>query len=165
MSDSLDLDPDAKYKETIPELKEVEQKDYDPLQDLLYVRSVRGQVLKAVAGKGLPKNKEDLTLVVSLLNDIDRSAIGQLRIKSDEKGQDLQSQHQALVRAFLAGSGGFKAPLRTSNTDVPSITLDDSISTREFVPGELLQGTINDNFENFVGRTGAVELAKEDAPD
>lgn len=165
MSDPQDLDPDPKYKEIIPALREVDVKDHDPLQDMLYVRNARGLMLKAVAGQGIPRNTKDMQLVMTLLKDMDGAALGQMRIKSDEKGQDLQSQHQALVRTFLAGAGGFKAPLREANENTAAPSLDDAVETREFVPGELTQGTVNSTYEEFVARTGELQLAAVDVED
>ena len=166
MSDNLDLNPDAIYKEKIADLREVDGKDYDPTQDLLYTRGARGQIIKAIAGKGLSQDPKELQLLLSVLKDMDSSALGQMRIKSDEKGQDLQSQHQAMVRAFLSEASGFTAPLRKAGDEASAPpSLGDDVATRDFVPGELTQGTINSTFEEFVARTGELTLAATDVED
>lgn len=166
MSDDLDPDGVPKTKERIPLMPEVNLENYDPLQDLHYTRAVRGVVLKSLAGEGLPRDPRALAVVLATLKDIDGSALNQMKIKSDEKGQDLQSQHSAMVRAFLAEAGGFKAPLRAvaEVLTLPPV-LSDDVTTREFVPGELVQGTVDQTYDEFITRTGELKLADVDAPD
>ena len=168
MSDDLDPDAVPKTKVLIPLMPEVVLADYEPVNDLQYTRSVRSAILKSLAGDGLPRDPRAISVVLATLKDIDGSALNQMKIKSDEKGQDLQAQNMAMVRAFLAEAGGFKAPLRAVGqvlglTAPP--TLSDDIVTRDFVPGELVQGTIDQTYDEFIERTGELELAKEDAPD
>lgn len=166
MNDNLEHDPKPILSGPVPTLHQVD-KDHEPVKDLHYTRTVRGMIVKGIAGDGIPSDPKAITVLLSTLKDMDSAALGQMRIKSEEADQNLQAQQQALVREFLAQSVGMKPPTRnqseTAATEPPS--LPDTIPTREFVPGELQQGTVSRTFDEFAASRGDVVLAKEDAVD
>lgn len=161
-----DLTPNPIISGPVPELPDVDV-NYEPVKDLGYTRKIRGMIVRGIAGEGIPKDPKMLTVMLSTMKDMDSAALGQMRIKSEEAGQNLQAQQQALVREYLAQTSGAKPPMRadTGGREVEIPTLKDDIDTRAFVPGELTQGTVNSTFENFVQGRGDVKLAEVDAPD
>lgn len=162
MNNSPDHTPDPKLGGPVPALPDIDV-NHEPVKDLHYTRSIRGLIVKGIAGDGIPSDPKALGLLMATLKDMDSAALGQMRIKSEEKGQELQAQQQALVREYLSQAGGVRPPAR-QNTDagaapVAPPSLDDSVDTRDFVPGELQQGTVNQTFEEFSAARGGVELA------
>ena len=161
-----DHTPNPTIAGPVPELPDVDV-NYEPVKDLGYTRKIRGMIVRGIASDGIPKDPKMLTVMLSTMKDMDSAALGQMRIKSEEAGQNLQAQQQALVREYLAQTSGAKPPMREAAGDreVEIPTLKDDIATRDFVPGELTQGTINNTFEKFVEVRGDVKLAEVDAPD
>lgn len=167
MQDDLEHNPNPRMSGKVPDLPDVDT-SHQPVQDLNYTRKVRGMIVKGIAGEGVPSDPKQLGMLLNTLKDLDSAALGQMRIKSDEKGQDLQAQHQALVREFLSQSSGSRPPVREASTDPTSTqppTLDDTVDTRDFVPGELQQGTVNGTFDQFAAGRSDVDLALEDSTD
>lgn len=167
IQENKDHNPDPKLGPAIAALPVVnDPKSYEPAQDLIFTRNVRGQIVQGLAGSGIPSDPKALQVLMSTLKDMDSSALGQMRIKSEEKGQDLQAQHQALVREMLVNMSGMRPPeRRTAGQEAAPPQLPDDVQTRDFVPGELQQGTVNKTFDEFTAQQGGVQLAASDAPD
>lgn len=152
----------------LPTIELVEDvKSYDPQRDLLNVRNVRVSIINYFGNRGVPKDAKEAAVLLASLKDIDASALGQMRIKVDEKQAELGEQQRLAAIAVLRHMTQLKndgqiidvAPVEPRETPV----LPDDVLTRDFVPGESEQGTVNQTFEQFQVRTGLkVELAKED---
>ncbi len=166
MSSDLEHDPNPTISGPVPELHDVGA-DHEPVKDLHYTRKVRGMIVKGLAGNGIPNDPKALGMLLNTLKDLDSSALGQMRIKSEEAEQNLQAKQQALVREFLAQSTGARPPARNQPDNAPTAVpvLADGIDTRDFVPGELQQGTVSRTFDEFAATRDDVKLAEVDAPD
>ncbi len=166
MSTDLEHDPNPTMTGPVPDLPEVTD-EHEPVKDLHYTRKVRGMIVKGLAGNGVPTDPKALGMLLNTLKDLDSSALGVMRIKSEEADQNLQAKQQALVREFLAQSAGVRPPTRQQASNAPTEppSLADGVSTRDFVPGELQQGTVHGTFDEFAAARGDVTLAKEDKLD
>lgn len=142
-------------------------KTYEPTHDLIFTRMVRGAVVKGLQKDGIPSDPKQLNMLLGTLKDIDSAALGQMRIKSEEKTQSLAAEQQALVRELLNNMGGIKPPAKApGEPSASNMELPDSVEpVREFVAGELEQGTINNTFEDFSRKMGGVDLSEIDKTD
>lgn len=169
-----DPDQSEKLKRTntpLPLIAQVETvKAYDPSQDLLAVRNMRVSIANYFGTNGVPADIKEVMMMASLLKDIDASALGQMRIKVDEKAADLGETHKLAAIAALDYLVALKNTGQAINVctnvgrEAPS--LPDDIESREFVAGESTQGTVNQTFDQFQSKLGVeIKLAEEDAPD
>lgn len=145
-------------------------KTYDPKDDLIRTRNIRASIANHFGQRGVPADVREATLLLDTLKAMDASALGQMRVKVDEKIADLGAQQRLAAIAVLQyvkerRDNGEELEVAVPVNKEPP-TLDDSIVTRDFVPGEDKVGQINQTFEEFQAATGKnIELAKEDADD
>jgi hypothetical protein len=159
--------PPAVMQPPLPEVHAVETvKEYDPQKDLLAVRNVRARIVTFYGSRGVPADLREVEALRGILKDMDSSALGQMRIKVDEKTAELGEQQRLAAIAVLGHLSDIKRSgqpmelLTGATREVPM--LPDDVESRPFVPGEAEQGTVNQTFEDFQNRTGAVDLAEED---
>lgn len=150
----------------LPEMQMVEK--VNPEEDLALVRNMRACLFNMIKDKNVTGDIELFNAVRGLLKEIDGSALAAIRIKVDaQKGTD-EDRTRALASAMLdlIHERRVPAPKIEEVTDVtPRVipVLPDTVVTRDFVPGEMDQGTINQNFEDFQRNHGEVKLS--DNPD
>lgn len=151
---------------TIGQLNDV--KDFDPRKDMLDVRNVRAMIANYLGSRGVPADMKEVMVLQGILKDIDSAALGQMRIAAEEKTADMNEQNRQAVLAVL---GHLTSVKNAGQTLVPGATrteapkLPDDVQTRDFVPGESEQGTVQQTFEEFQKQTGEIKLDGDDSID
>ena len=146
-------------------------------QDVLLVREMRKRIIENYTKVELPKNPNEMQLLLAVLRDVDGSAISRMKIQSDERtaGNNIEAT-KALMTSILKNIDPTKIGRAAVGDDVIDVTahaptLDDSIKTRDFVPGEFDQGTKNLTYDEFMKKNahlrgmGEGPAAEEETPD
>ncbi len=159
-----ELDPAAKPKPAL-QFNDIEMVEaLDPQRDLADVRNIRAMLINTLRDVGLFNDSKMMSAFLTTLKDMDGSALAAMRLKVEsEKGSD-EDRNRALASEILRQIQGQARDgvLVSSNVvDVSSRVipdLPDDIKTREFVPGEMTQGTVHLTFDEFQRQNGAVQI-------
>ena len=124
-----------------------------PQDDLSFTQDLRRTLVKNHLGKDLAAaagDPEKLTMLTSLMNDMDRASLGLMRIKVDEGRGDAAAAVLAALPALFA-----RPDLRTLGnegvrTDVP--VLADGLVEVVDVPGEMESGISTEDYTAFMAR-------------
>lgn len=119
-----------------------------------YTQKVRRGVVKDLLKNGMvPGDNSDRTLLMNMLDGLDRQAVNLKRIKAEEKAATGMSEATALVAQLLKEAG--RTRLDTGDVVdaevrvVPS--LGDDIPRPDLVPGEMEISPRQTNYEEFMG--------------
>jgi len=124
----------------------------NPEADLLYTRSLRVGFVQALAPNGtLPADVENIQTVVGLLNDIDRQALGRMRIKTDESaGNSALMAQQTILRLLgepiVRTIGLADKPVER---ELPGLEGEGSV---RILDGEMATGGTQENYHSFAAR-------------
>ena len=139
----------------LPVIEEVETKTPEA-EDIELVRGIRKTIVSELTKDKVPVEDPDkLDVLLTVLKDIDHSANTRLRIKTEEKAARNQEQENNLIASVLRQiqPGKLAAPIDVEATVVRETpSLPDGLVTREYVPGEMDQGTDNTTYEEFMKR-------------
>lgn len=134
--------------------------DYVPMTDeqqLLYTQKIRrGYIDEAVRGNVLQTGERgDKALVLQALNDMDRQALTNKRIKADETNGAATAQAANIVASMLErmGSSAMREPVPVVGVVSPS--LPDSIPAPVLVPGETEVGAAPLTYKTFMSAQSA----------
>lgn len=159
-----ELDPAAKPKVALA-FNDIEMVEtIDPQRDLADIRNIRATLVNTLRDMGVMGDTKLLNTFLTVLKDMDSSALAALRLKVDsEKGTD-EERNRALASEILRqihnhARSGTLTPTNALDTQTRVIPdLPDSVVTREFVPGEMTQGTVELTFDDFQRQHGAVAI-------
>ena len=70
-------------------------------QDIQYTRNKRKQIITGLMSNGVPQESKLLAVALTALNDMDRTSVARMRIKTEEKASDLTAANSELVAALL----------------------------------------------------------------
>lgn len=120
-------------------------------QVLVYTQKIRRSGVKSLLAQGdLPAADKDRTLLFSVLNDMDRSALTNKRIKTDSESSKNMAGSAAVIANLLQNikvndavytgvvPAGFRAPKIGDDVELPPVSKT-----------ELNQGTSTVTFEDF----------------
>ena len=134
-------------------------------EDIAFVRDVRKQLIREMTkdedGKiQMPTETKDRMVLLTALNDMDRTSLSLKKIKSDEGIADMQAQAAATIAAL------YKDP-NLKNIDVVDVVAVDITEEErvkripkfdttqvqvEIMPGELDINPVNESFDEFMAR-------------
>lgn len=115
-------------------------------------QAIRMRLLDALtAGENIPTDKDTVSLILQTTADADRAALGNKRIKSDDKNADadrLAAKAIASIYNKVGNTNPFEVPVGESTTRVPEHpeTLLEGVEPK---PGELDQGVSTLSFDSF----------------
>lgn len=105
--------------------------------DLDYTQGLRKRLLNLVVKdlKTIPEDKADKSMIIQLLDGMDRQALSKLRIKSDEGSADKQSAAAATIAHLIATGSIINNRTDKGAGVIPQ--LDDLLPVPFIVEGEL----------------------------
>jgi hypothetical protein len=117
-----------------------------------FTQKVRRGVIKDLLKNGMvPGDNSDRSLLTSMLDGLDRQAVGIKRIKAEEKAASGMSEASALAAQLLKEAGR----TRIGGDDVVDVpvrevpTLGDDVPRPQLVPGETDISPRQSNYEEF----------------
>lgn len=124
--------------------------------DLLMTRNLRAELVKSIVKGGVPTDPKEQQVLLTALNDMDRSALTLKKIKSDEGLGNKQLAAAALLAQV------FNDPRIKQIDKVEDIVgstrvipeLDESIIPSSVTPGELDTTPPVETYESFTERMG-----------
>ena len=120
-------------------------------RDLDHVRAIRLRMIDDLCKDKIPGDKEDRAFLLSLLDGMDRSAMGRKRIKTDEKVGSNVAHAMSLISEIYKQSD-----VRTlGQSDRPRAALpvlEDGVEVF-VVDGELETNPVTEDFDSFMART------------
>lgn len=134
---------------------------YDDDQVLEYTHGIRKQLVGDLTTDGMPKEREDREILLKTLDGMDRSALGNKRIKKDEKMANDDRKAQMLIGQMFKHFGNTNPFTNGGNVidgvsrqiEIPDTLYDDV----ELIDGETDIGVGSESFEEFSRRTGFEE--------
>lgn len=133
----------------------VNQSDSPEDQDLEFTRGIRKQLVENMTKGGLPTDFKDRSLLLTALNDMDRSALGIKKIKSDE-GLGNKAAAAASMLATLLNDPRIKSVGIASGDnvrrDLPMLPVD--LVEPEIQEGELDNRPSSESYSTFSDRMG-----------
>lgn len=124
---------------------------------LAFTQKRRRVIVSQVMGSGTPSSSEDRMLLMQALDGIDRAALGNKRIRSNDRASDENAKISRGITEMLASIGNSN-PFQNTTGNGP-ITLD-RISNTEALPvarvleGEFKVGTEELSFDQFIEENG-----------
>lgn len=129
--------------------------DYVPMTDeqqLLYTQKIRrGYIDQAIQGKVLQTGERgDKALLLQTLNDMDRAALTNKRIKADEKNGAVTAQAASVVASMLERMSSGSLRQNTPTGVGPAPSLPDTVPAPTLVPGETEVGAAGMTYKSFI---------------
>lgn len=122
--------------------------------ELLFVRNIRLEAIRQSMANGkIPSDPDQAEVLVKLLKDMDQSALTRKKLKAEqEQSQQLGDMTSVVAELLknLNGQSGLINPEENKNKQIEEIPEDKEV--KDLLPGELEQGIVNDNYENFMQR-------------
>lgn len=117
-------------------------------QDLNRTRQVRSDIINEFTKDGVKvTDLESTKVLLTVLNDSDKSSLGRMKIKSEDKNNATNSNTASIIASFLtkvSAGAGFNG---TSTASIPELPAD--IPAPVILPGETDIGVRNTNFDEF----------------
>lgn len=124
----------------------------EEVRDIAYVRGKRRQIVKEIMkdGKVPVSDPKQMGSLLTVLNDMDRTSLGRMRIKAETTGNAAAAQSAAIIADALnqLRSSLGAAPLAPVAPRTPP-TLPDELSGGNFTDANRKIGTINGTFDEF----------------
>lgn len=158
MLDSVDDQPVARGV-LAPTGDNVPATELDEVNEMLYVRNTRMAINRHLMPNGeVPNDKDSLDMLLKNLKDMDSSAQGRARIKSEEKTSEAANASMiALVGQTLQALRGGKAlppvdvvDVEAAREAVPQLPVE--LERKSINPGEMQIGTIAEDVDSFKQR-------------
>ena len=121
----------------------------DPVDlDLEYTRSKRRQIIDKLTEKGVPESEETVSLLLTALNDMDRTSLGKKRIKVDS---DMSANNKAaadLIANIFNMPDSKKLGMGQGVGSIPSI--EGMLPQVELIEGEMRVGVSLLDYDTFM---------------
>ena len=119
-------------------------------QDLAYSRGIRMDIVDGYMDGGPPTDAADVSLVLSALNDIDRSTISQARMRNQKKTDDALTNAAVIAGVLLKVGHGSQQQNDLPITDVtPPKELPLALEVKDLHAGETEIENRHVEFEQF----------------
>lgn len=130
----------------LPELNEDE--------DLRFTRATRKELIRAILKDGQPTETKDRMVLLSALNDMDRSTISLKKIKSDEGMGNKQQAAASILAAILTDPRLRQLDQNPVSSDTPRQipTFDEACVEIDVNPGELEDKHKGEDYASFTAR-------------
>lgn len=125
-------------------------------QDLEFTRDLRKRLISDMTKDNLPTDNRDRITLLAALNDMDRSALAVMKIKSDEGIGNKAAEAQAIIAAMLTHPD-IKKIGRAEVIDGATRVVDDlpeGVGVVDVLPDELSTNHVTEGYEDFMKRTG-----------
>lgn len=125
-------------------------------QEILdFTRNKRKDLVDFLAKDGAPKSKEEQQILLAALDGLDRSALGQMKIKSEQELANLGGSASALIASVLMkiGTNNPFHHARASiefDASIEAPVLPDTIPPPEIIDGETHIGQVNLEYDQFI---------------
>lgn len=110
----------------------------------------REEIITQLTKSGIPEDKSDKALLVSMLDGIDRTILSKSKIKVDSKISDINAQAASLIANVLSSINAKSLKNIDENREIPQLTVIEGVHT--FVDGELGTGIENNSYETFMAK-------------
>jgi hypothetical protein len=121
----------------------------DPVDlDLEYTRSKRRQIIDKLTEKGVPESEETVSLLLTALNDMDRTSLGKKRIKVDS---DMSANNKAaadLIANIFNMPDSKKLGMGQGVGSIPSV--EGLLPQVELIEGEMRVGVSLLDYDTFM---------------
>lgn len=117
-------------------------------QDLNKTRQVRSDIITALTAKGIPEDLDTLRLLTTVLVDSDRTSLGRMKIKSEDKNSANNAGVASVMAGFLMKVNAGQIAFNGSNSNMVPL-LPDTIPAPDILPGETDIGVHNTDFDSF----------------
>lgn len=134
----------------------VPDKDEDVLE---FTKHHRVRLLEAICPEGKPPvDIKDRSLLLQTLSDMDKAALGRIRIRADEGIGSNQAAAAASILTKLLTDARVRDMSRTPNATASAPELHSNIEAGKVIDGELDIGRAQETFEEFTARTQDIQL-------
>lgn len=123
---------------------------------LEYTQGVRKRLVNELTADGMPKDKGDKMVLLAALDGIDRAALANKKIGSQERQGAADRQAAMIIaslanRSFATPSGSpFEAPIEAQAQRVNVDLNEDELPELNLVPGETAIGLETRNIDQFM---------------
>ena len=128
------------------------QDEFNEDQILSYTHGIRKKVVNSIMEDGkVPKDTKEIAVLAGVLSDMDRAALTNKRIKSEDKNAKLNANSAGLIAKLLSSIN-----VKNTQTNPDEIidgfvtpSVSDSVELPKVSPTELDQGTSSTTYEDF----------------
>jgi len=110
----------------------------------------REEIIKKLTKDGVPEDRADKALLVSMLDGVDRTILSKSRIKVDSKISDNQAQTASLIANVLGSINSKSVRSYDEHREIPQLINIDGET--KFIEGELDTGTQSNSFDTFISK-------------
>lgn len=120
---------------------------------LEYTRTKRVQLVEVLSSgpKHVPEDTKEQMILLNALDGLDRSALGRMRIESENQNAKNMTERAALIAGVLASINPSKTYVHETDRDLSMVILPSSIPVPEIIPGELDGNDHSLNYADFMG--------------
>ena len=135
-------------------MSDLDQNDIDLNSTRTHRQAIIEQLIKENDNK-YPTDPKELKVFLQALSDMSRDALGNKRIKVDEKANNIMEQNKQIAAEILRTITPGKSVNNTAGTGraAPIVSTDD-IPKPVFVDGEIEITGSGDNYQSFTKRMG-----------
>ena len=109
---------------------------------------IRENIITSLTKDGVPNNKDDMQILLSTLDGMDRTVISKTRLNVDNKNNQLQQQTAGLIAELLSKFSENNSHCKTEFVTVP--VLPSEVLVGKFVEGEMDIGVQSLTYEQFM---------------
>ena len=136
------------------EVKELADASFEENSILRKTTSIRLAIVDNLVSQGLPSDPAAITLLTDSLSNLEKVAIGRLRVKSQDKQTDAVANTKNIVANLLDALNRNKGKAHSDITEEPVAKLPDSIPEPVLVPGETSTTRENMDYSSFMLSVG-----------
>jgi hypothetical protein len=111
-----------------------------------FSQETRMNVAKKLLTKGVPENSDDIRLLLTVLDGVDRTAIGRKRIATDEKVADSAIMEREIIARLLSRDDDF-LPMKPAKQQAQPANVLVEYTPK---PGEAEVGIVTLSYNDFV---------------
>jgi len=137
----------------------------DDDQALAFTQKARRKIVSKILEKGeIPEDKGEQIMLLQALDGMDRAALGNKRIKADEKASDALGDSSALIAQMLTQMAGNVKLAKSEDIvdveakDITAPALPDTIPDPILVPGETTIGAPQLDYDSFMNSMNGREI-------
>ena len=120
-----------------------------PLDYIDMTQGIREQIVQGLTEGGMPRDNETTSLLLGALNDMDRTAIGVMRVNVASKTNDLNEQALAIADRLSQNIGNpFVGRTVSDGSNIPQP--GERVIDFTPVPGHTQIGTETQNYDEFM---------------
>lgn len=133
----------------------IDQQEFTDDDLIKQTQGIRRQLLDSIVKEGLPTDKDSVAILLEIMKDTDRTALGNKRITSADKNASQDREVQKATAEVLRNLNNRDPFRRPAPADAERFD-ENALPDIDVKPGETAIGMQDENHKDFMGRMDAL---------